>query len=561
MNLIILCFFALQSCNREQHEADYARLQRIDTLCDSLPAAAHDSLATLHPKDFSRYNRAYYGLLKTIADDKTYTRFTSDSLINDVENYFRRHEKGTDNHLRALVYQGIVRIRTGITDSTAYIPLKDAETLYLNRKNTIPSIGYMLYYHLGDIQEKNGNDGIAAVYFQEALKYAKKKNVPSHLFSIYYKVFWESVRKEQYRDAELYLDTLALYAHTPDERYLMLDAQAFYLDSQGEYGEDLQKKRGQLALTPQLKEEPEYFKIYYSLSDRFRSLHLLDSAFHYAGLAIAHIEDSTYRYNYLLYDNVADIAAEMGDYRLADDYRQQALDIYGESTEHLLDTRILELEKRYDLSEAENKILKAENRFYVILGMFVFFLFAVLIFLVYFIKQRSIVRLQQAKMEEEKTRMEIQNRLFEAETQNLRQKTENQEQLLSHYGAFLKLYSQQQIDIQELAYKVRSRNQALGDTYDQMLKESQQRFADLAGSLFTVDDMGKLFEITIDKKILKDRDCLLLFMLAANVGNEEIAALLNITTNNLKVKKSNLKKKIATHTTTDNGFKRLLEMF
>lgn len=50
-----------------------------------------------------------------------------------MKRYYTRHGKGTDAHIRSLVYRGIVRYRMGITDSAVFAPLKEAEQLYLKQ--------------------------------------------------------------------------------------------------------------------------------------------------------------------------------------------------------------------------------------------------------------------------------------------------------------------------------------------------------------------------------------------------------------------------------------------
>ncbi len=121
-----------------------------------------------------------------------------------------------------------------------------------------------------------------------------------------------------------------------------------------------QKKR--FNLIPYLKETPQLFRLYYSLSDAYTGNGQADSSMYYAKLAIEHITDSAYKLNYLLYDNVADIAERQNNLRLALEYRQKAFEAYEKSIDTRLDTQIQELEKRYNLAEAENKALKAQKR-------------------------------------------------------------------------------------------------------------------------------------------------------------------------------------------------------
>jgi len=554
--------FSLASCKREKSETIYSRLELWDAQLNGHLQAVADSLATLSPGELSRGNRAYYGLLKTIADDKTYADFTSDSLINSVESYYRKNARGNNYHIRALTYQSIVRSRMGVTDSTVYQPLKEAlRILHKQEEPDLTSL-YFASYYMGDIHKENNNHDLSFHYFQQALTYAKLEDNPLHLFDIYLALYWNAMIQDNYIKGRQYLDTLETFSNlSPDASSFLLNAQAVYLDTQQEYRLAIEKEKEQLLLAPQIKEKPRYFKIFYSISDRYRSLNRLDSAFYYARQAIAHIEDSTYYLNYLLYENAADIASELHDYRLSDDYRRQALSTYEKSVKKRLDTRIRELEKRYDRTESENKALKAEARNRLMLAIGSIVLLSAGILTLYFAKQRSIVLLQREKLAAEKERMEAEKRRLDAEAQLLRQQTETQQQLLSHYVSFLEIYGSQLNQTRTLSKKVYSKDVKLGGEFDQMLKEGRHRFNKLAETMFTSGDISELFGIAESDGILTESDRLLLSMLAASAGSEQIAALLNTSTHNLKTRKSYLKKKIADHATADNGFERLLELF
>ena len=544
---------SLASCTRVKSEDIYSRLEEWDAQLTEHPLAVADSLSTLYPGELSRANQIYYGLLKTIVDDKTYTCFVSDSLINRVESYYRQHQYGSNNHIRALTYQGIVRLRIGITDSTMYQPLKEALRILQSQNNPDLTSLYYANYFMGNIHEENDDDDVATRYFRQALIYAKRKNNPRHLFHIYLAMWRIQMRKNDYIESKSYLDTLVLYSDTPEEQFYVLNAQAIYLDSQQEYRLALEKEKEQLLLAPQLEQDVEYFRIYYSLSDRYYSLNLLDSALYYARRAITHIEDSTYQLNYLLYDHAADIAAGMKDFRLADDYRRQALSAYHRSVEKRLNTSIRELENRYDRTESENKALKAKVHSRRLLTVGSIMLLSIGTLTLYFAKQRTIVLLQREKLVAEKERVEAEARL-------LRQQTETQQQLLSHYVSFLKIYGSQLNQTRILSKKIYSKDMKLGEEFDHMLKEGRRRFNELAETMLTAEDMTKLFGIGESEGILNKSDRLLLSMLAVDTGNEQIAALLNTSTHNLKSKKWYLKKKIAAHATANNGFEQLLKI-
>src|SRR5690606_31717669 len=130
--IAIVLFIA---CNGRENNEIRKMLARWDTLLEKEPSAISDSLNRIDPGTLSRENRAYYSLLKTIADDKTYYEFKSDSLISKAVDFYHLHEPYGNNYIRALTYQGIVRTRMGVTDSTVYEPLKKADHIFHTQKN------------------------------------------------------------------------------------------------------------------------------------------------------------------------------------------------------------------------------------------------------------------------------------------------------------------------------------------------------------------------------------------------------------------------------------------
>ncbi|HBH13367.1 MAG TPA: hypothetical protein DDX29_09680, partial [Clostridiales bacterium] len=122
------------------------RMNTWDSMLDEFPQRVSDSLRSIDREELSRGGRAYYDLLKVISDDKTYVNFTSDSLISTVSGYYRTHEPKNRNYIRALAYEGIVRTRMGVKDSTVFEPLKEADRLFQSMVPPDPSLGYLINY-------------------------------------------------------------------------------------------------------------------------------------------------------------------------------------------------------------------------------------------------------------------------------------------------------------------------------------------------------------------------------------------------------------------------------
>lgn len=136
---ILICFISLfiLSCNREEDRDVMSKLSRWDLQLNDNPYSIMDSLEAIDVSNISQSERAYYNLLLTIARDKTYYDFTNDSLISKSEEYYNSNKINNNNHVRALMYQGIVRTRMGVKDSTSYLPLRRAETIFEADKKKI----------------------------------------------------------------------------------------------------------------------------------------------------------------------------------------------------------------------------------------------------------------------------------------------------------------------------------------------------------------------------------------------------------------------------------------
>lgn len=305
----IFLFLLLISCKPKDDGLLMQRMQRWDMALEANPEAVRDSLQSLNPAILTNENKAYYGLLKTISDDKTYAHFTSDALIKETEYYYRIHDASSNLHIRSLIYVSIVRNRIGITDSTTLIPLKEAETIFNNQDNQNPSIGYLLNFFLGSTHSANNNLTISLEYLKKSLQFAKTERNASHIFDSYLALFWNYMKQQEFIKGKEYLDSLEMMeVKNADEKYFLLNAQSSYYYTQQLYEKSIEKEKEQIKLAPFIKEKPEIFRIYYSISTLYQNLNQFDSAEVYSLKAIENIADTSYQLNYLLYENIADIA-------------------------------------------------------------------------------------------------------------------------------------------------------------------------------------------------------------------------------------------------------------
>ena len=196
------------ACNRQQTEADRTHLNKLDSLLAVQPEATADSLKQIHPARLSHFNRGYYQLLKVIALDKTYYNFTSDSLINATVHMLSRHKRAYPRtYARSLLYQGLVRYRMGVTDSTAYEPIKEAADLLEVKKINDPLLSYFCYHYLGLIHNENNNPSYSILYYEKAIKNIKQYGDKNYLLMTYFEITWTYLKTNKIDAAKQYIDT------------------------------------------------------------------------------------------------------------------------------------------------------------------------------------------------------------------------------------------------------------------------------------------------------------------------------------------------------------------
>jgi len=554
--ITLLCSL-LFSCKTEKDDEIFTRLGNWEKEIHQHPDQITDSLKKLDPSALTARTRNFYLLIKVICEDKNYLEFTSDSLINDIESWYDAMEQGSDKHILSLIYKGIIRIRTGIADSTVYFPLKEAEELYNRQPYPIPFLGFMINFYLGETHYKDNNNLVAEKYYLNALGFAKLESDKRHIFDAITALYWNVMVQEHYETAKIYLDTLThLKIVTPDTDFLILNMQSAYSDSQGEYEQALKYEKEQIRLLPFLKEKVEAFRIYYSLSDRYKKINEPDSAMVYGLRAIDHIKDTTFRLNYLLYKNIAEIAINQNDYKTADEYRTKMFNAYKISVDERINKRIFELEKQYNLSKAENKVLKAQAKIKVLIIVVLALLILMTVLASAFYKHKTITILKSGILQAEKE-------ISDSHALLLQQESTTQKRLLEIYRAFLKQYAVQREKLKTFEMKIRgARNAELGDDYKRLLKEGEHQFSNLSTQIFTEELSNGILEIKKDNLVhFSEKDRLLLIMLALNASNDQIAALLDTTQINLKSRKSYLKKRIIEHTPEFPELTKLLDLF
>lgn len=536
--LVLLLF--VTSCNKGGDEEMLARLNVWDAMLDHDAQRVADSLKTIDREELSRAGRAYYDLLKVISDDKTYVNFTNDSLINAVSEYYRKTEPENTNFIRALAYQGIVRTRMGVKDSTVYEPLREADQLLATHPAPNPSLGYMIHYFLGNIHYNNRNLSSANDYFQNALNFARSENDSIHLFDTFLALYWNEMSRKNFDTSKLYLDTIStFYNKLPGKDYFVLNAQSAYFDITGQPNMALEKEKLKLKLYDSQSEEIEMSRVYFNISDRYVGLEQLDSAIYYGEMAIEMIEDSTYRQNYLYYQNIAHIAEKRGDYALSNQYLRKSIELHNLSLSERLDVQIAEMEKRYYLAEAENEVLRTRDQ---ISKIIIFSLIAIILLAI--VAVYSILTRRNTQLRLLETEHRVKQQQLQAEI--LREEAGKRRWLLQLYGNISDRLTFLQNQFELLAERYITMNKKVHGEMHQILKSTDSDLRGITKTLIPDDEtFASYTHLKNDDQFFSQNEKLLLMLLACDADNRQLATFLNTSLDSIRVRKSQLKRKMS----------------
>ncbi len=547
--LFVVTFISFSACR--QNSADTQRLARLDSLLAIQPKLVSDSLKLINPDNLNNYNRAYYNLLDVVAKDKTYFNFSSDSLINSTVDAFSTYRSRTPrNYARSLMYQGIVRYRMNITDSTAYLPLKEAADIFITITPPDLRNQYLCLYCLAEIHDKNRNYLFAKNYFRKSVEVAIQIQDTSYLYSGYSGMFWMNINQSNFEEAKKYLDTISKFVLPSDEYQISFrNMQSVYFErtGQGQQSLDLEKQ------ILKLKNKPEYknnlLVNYYNISKSYSKINQPDSALKYAISCIQSICDTSNLVNQYYYLNTAEIAEQLKMWERSSTSYKKAYETVAKNNSKDLDTKILELDKKYDLTEAENKVLRLRSNTILLIGLLLVLLLVLFALVLYQIKQRQIKYL----IEERAKLLETEKRLLKDKHEVLmNENLKNEQELLNKQLvlSFFQQVSMQNFEMKSFLYDMKANpyiadNKIIYSKISKTCENYNQKTKINNSNLLSDDKLMKLTGISNeDIKKLNKSERLILLLIAINVDNLGMAVLFNTTTDSIRNRKSQLKKKL-----------------
>ena len=549
---IIICLILLLgviSCN-PQPEAD--RLLRLaQEMVETDPDSAMNLIDSIYYPENSLSHKRYMEFLvtRTQAKYKTYQPIDEDTIVFKARDYFEKRSNNPERTALAWFYSGCVyREQEKYTDAMHHY--KEAERYSLLTENIV--LKGLIQYNIGDLLAEQ-NLYIEALEYYKASEsfyaqslnktYIRRSNCLSavgrmHMLcqqpdsALYY--FHKGLEiAEDYKDNKLQcllsqnLSVVYLHVYQLDkaETYLR---QAYILDNDS-------------------NNIPRY---YLNFAELYTKIGNNDSISFYTN-KLKHNLDSNVPNNIYFkisaYSYISEQKKSQGDYESALYYREKNENQIVDKLKADITKSVFEIQQKYDYAQAQNKMLKSQMSTRTLFGV-VGLLFVILVMVLLIWRRQK----KTANLEKDYT---------EAKLLLSQQKTEEKQRIISVALPYLNLHSSIQNQLLEFASKVRGKDKKLGDALDELLKGNRSAFNDTTQQIFTDELMHEVVGISRGLELLNPSDRLLILMLAIDVDNNNIAALLNTTPMNLKSKKSYLKKKLQNNADQFDNYDFLISIF
>jgi hypothetical protein len=203
-----------------------------------------------------------------------------------------------------------------------------------------------------------------------------------------------------------------------------------------------------------------------------------------------------------------------------------------------LDTQIAELEKKYDLAAAENEILRTrqQNLIIIIGALILLIVFIMILMYALRVRRRSKLRL-----------LEAENRMKQQEFQAniMKEEAGKRKWLLQLYSHISDRLTSLHEEVETLSQKYIAANPKVYKELERIIKTTDTDLRDITKTLATDNQTFYAYTHLEDKEgILNSNEKLLLMLLACDADNRQLATFMNTSVESIRVRKSQLKKKM-----------------
>lgn len=358
--LITGCHF-----NRSSH---LELLNSLDGIIEEQPVAVLDSLKKIDPKTLNAHDQAHYHLLVACATDKTYTYMENDSTLKIAVDYFANH-KDYYNLARTQYYLAKY-LNNQKEPEKAFNLLKQAEISFEKSDKREFHIAGLIYYWLGLIQDKQSNFTEAENYYEKSRDmFLASKDTMSTIYSLR-QLGQLSTKSNNYDKAKDFLEQALTMLETINDgsnrvsevKATILNAQNYYYRKIKDYPNALITGKNCIDILEQIDISTSSTS-YYGLIVAYSKCNEPENAKRYCLKMIAAAEKENSLVNLIgAYKLLFELEEENENYKEACILINKHNKLKDEYDKANKSKALAELEKKYDMAQKEQEVLKAKNR-------------------------------------------------------------------------------------------------------------------------------------------------------------------------------------------------------
>lgn len=401
----------------------YEALKEIDTLLLENPRKAMDQLIEMPTSSFSSHEKAYYGLLWTIARHKNHIKFSDDSLIKAAKEWYEHDNKNMYNLARAVFYHGLVLLDVGTDKSQVLQNMLQAKQSIDREGIKDERLYALICAYLAQLNDTFvGDYAEAAMYYRQALDY---EHNPRNRAIDYCGLLVCLVKSGQLQSArQVLIDLNVFLSDHPEVKFEKINnAKAIYylyavseLDSAWKYTSAWKP--------PQL----DYGAKMGMLSEIAERKEMIDSAIFFEKKAFDYRRVQDTLFHYVYYKRLSELFEKQSEAESTALYARMAYQGLRKNLDQLSNKKILELEKQYDVAAKEQEVERIRyNKNILFIGLLVSLLISALLISVIALRQLQLKALEKVvKTEQElkdqlqkqhQTEIEAANKVLSAEKQ------------------------------------------------------------------------------------------------------------------------------------------------
>ena len=522
LQLILLAICFITGCQGGKDTV--SSLEEAETLIYESPDSALRLLESIpHPERLQGKEQADYALLLSLARYRCYVPVSSDSLIQIAVQYYKDKDDA-DKKGMAYYTLGSILEECDTDKSAAVQAYKDAERQVREMKNL--DVASRIYSRLGFLNQSSGNNEEAKQYYRQAIAINKKNGNNHSLASNYLNLFRIHYLAAEKDSVAAYTEQLRQIESTLTDSALRSKIHqnigVYYM-----YEEDYAKAEQYLTHALQLASDKASPKIWLSLADLYQYNNRQDKADSlYASLALypdITIRANAYKnlLNGLLQQSSTSMHTLFGQYTAAAD----------SAYKYLYQAELSELQYKYDKVSLEKENTRLYNNWLLsVSGFMAFFILLTLSFPLYYRKKKKELADLQTSLILLKEEQRLQNNHTESLNKTIKEyqnKIRRLKETIKRMDTVKEHLHGTETEIPEKASSI----------YHAILTQGLYHPATERAHL--AEFLNRLFYGFADRlsnqyPLLKDRDLDICYMLALQLTADEMAKILDISSDSVK---------------------------